>query len=225
MTRPIPAGEFAEFADFAETTLDNCWKRIGIHGDKSCPELALHVHCRDCPAFSRAAAALLDREVADAAAVLPTATVAADEAETESATIFRIGSEWFALPTLVLDEIVGARSIHSLPHKRNPALLGLANVRGELVICVSIAPLLTGAPRSATEDRLIVIRHPGGRLACPVDEVQHTHHYAPGHLEPVPVTVSRSVSSLTRGLLPWRGRMVARLDERALFEALGRSLA
>lgn len=225
MTRPIPAAEFAELADFAETALDNCWKRIGIHGDKSCPELAQHVHCRECPAFSRAAAALLDREIGDDAAITPAAAAAADEAETESATIFRIGAEWFALPTLALDEIVGARPIHSLPHKRSPALLGLTNVRGELVICVSIAPLLTGAPRSATENRLIVIRHPGGRLACPVDEVQHTHHYAPDRLEPVPVTVGRSVSSLTRGLLPWRGRMVARLDEKALFEALGRSLA
>lgn len=224
MTRPIPAAEFTELAELAETALDNCWKRIGIHGDKSCPELTQHVHCRDCPAFSLAAAALLDREIFHDATVPPVAMAAVDE-ETESATIFRIGAEWFALPTLVLDEIVGARPIHSLPHKRNPALLGLANVRGELVICVSIAPLLTGAPRSGTENRLIVIRHPGGRLACPVDEVQHTHHYAPDRLEAVPVTVGRSVSSLTQGLLPWRDRMVARLDEKALFEALGRSLA
>jgi chemotaxis-related protein WspD len=38
-----------------------------------------------------------------------------------------------------LDEIVGPRPVHSLPHRRNPALLGLVNVRGELVICVSLA--------------------------------------------------------------------------------------
>lgn len=233
MTRPIPAAEFAEASPTLENgwapdkpwALDNCWKRIGIHGDKSCPELAQHVHCRDCPTFSLAAAALLDRELPGELASVPTAAVYDDEAETESATIFRIGTEWFALPTSVIDEIVGARRIHSLPHKRNPALLGLVNVRGELVICVSIAPLLIGTPGDAAEGRQIIVRHPAGRIACPVDEVQHTHHYAPAHLEPVPVTVGRSVSSLTRGLLAWQGRMVARLDEQALFDALGRSFA
>lgn len=227
MTRPIPAAEFAE-ADRALDSgwvLDNCWKRIGIHGDKSCPELAQHVHCRDCPTFSLAAAALLDRELPGELASVPAAAVSDDEAETESATIFRIGAEWFALPTRVIDEIVGARAIHSLPHKRNPALLGLVNVRGELVICVSIAPLLIGARGDAAEGRQIIVRHPAGRIACPVDEVQHTHHYAPDHLEAVPVTVGRSVSSLTRGLLAWQGRRVARLDEQALFDALGRSFA
>lgn len=221
MTRPIPAAEFAD----PNITLDNCWKRIGIHGDKSCPELAQHVHCRDCPTFSFAAATLLDRELPGDLPTLSAATASADDAETESVAIFRIGAEWFALPTLVLDEIVGARRIHSLPHKRNPALLGLANVRGELVICVSIAQLLVSAAREPADDRLIIVRHPGGRIACPVDEVQHTHHYAPDHLEPVPVTVGRSTSSLTRGLLAWQGRMVARLDEQALFDALGRSFA
>jgi chemotaxis-related protein WspD len=224
MTSPIPATEFVGFIETEfEAVIDNCWKRIGTHGDRSCPELAQHVHCRDCPTFSLAAAMLLDREIAVDAAFLP-AAASARNADIESVTIFRIGTEWFALPTLVLDEIVDARPIHSLPHKRNPALLGLTNVRGELVICMSIAPLLTGAPQSAVETRLIILRHPEGRIACPVDEVQQTFHHAPDSLESVPVTLGRSVSSLTRGLLPWRDRKIARLDESALFAALGRSL-
>lgn len=225
MTHPISPAEFAA----PGVTIDDCWKRIGVHGDKSCPELTHHVHCRDCPTFSLAAAALLDRDLIDDGAALPTRQPAAapvdGEAETECVAIFRVGPEWFALPTAVLDEIVGTRGIHSLPHRRNPALLGLVNVRGELVVCVSIAPLLVGAAQGALDGRLIIIRHPGGRFACPVDEVQHTHHYSPAQLEAVPATVGRSVSSLTRGLLSWRDRTVARLDEQLLFDALARSLS
>lgn len=225
MTRRIPPAEFVG----GDIAVDNCWKRIGIRGDKSCPELAQHVHCRDCPTFSHIAAALLDRELPEAAtgvlADRSKAPALSDDVETEAATIFRIGAEWFALPTMVLDEIVTARPIHSLPHKRNPALLGLANVRGELVICVSIAPILTGAPHGATDGRLIIVRHPEGRLACPVDEVQHTCRYSPRHLEAVPATVGRSASSLTRGLQSWKGQTVAHIDAQALFEALSRSLA
>lgn len=221
MTRPIPSAEFAK----GEITLDTCWKRIGIQGDKTCPELPQHVHCRDCPTFSLAAATLLDRELPDQPVFLPVTARPAATAETECATIFRVGTEWFALPTRVVDEIVSARRVHSLPHKRNPALLGLVNIRGELVVCVAIAPLLLGMRGEGAEGRMIVVRHSGGRLACPVDEVQHTHRYAPDDLAPVPATVSLSASSLTRGLLLWQDRMVACLDDQALFDALGRSFA
>src|SRR5437588_4360 len=35
--------------------IDDCWNRIGIGGDRTCPELAVHIHCRSCPVFSAAA--------------------------------------------------------------------------------------------------------------------------------------------------------------------------
>jgi chemotaxis-related protein WspD len=125
---------------------------------------------------------------------------------------------------LLLDEIVGLRTIHSLPHRRNPALLGLANVRGELVVCVSIAQLLTGEAATASQGRLIVARHSSGRLAFPVDEVQHTHRYRPDELMPVPATVAKSASAFTKGLLLWQGRTIGCLDERLIFDVLDRGL-
>ena len=35
--------------------VDDCWNRIGIHGDKSCERLAAHVHCRNCEVHAAAA--------------------------------------------------------------------------------------------------------------------------------------------------------------------------
>lgn len=35
--------------------------RIGIHGDRSCPLLEEHIHCRNCAVYSAAATRLLDR--------------------------------------------------------------------------------------------------------------------------------------------------------------------
>lgn len=235
MTQAFPPAEFTstEFGppEFAGTdvTIDDCWKRIGIHGDKSCPELSRHVHCRNCPAYSLAAAKLLDRDLPGRVETghldKMAAAVPGEQADTESVLIFRVGAEWFALSTLVLDEIIGLLPIHSLPHHRNPGLLGLVNVRGELVVCVCIAQLLVGTPASAPQGRLIVARHSGGRLAFPVDEVQHTHHHCPGDLKPVPATVARSVSNFAKGLLPWRDKIVGCLDERLVFDALNRGLA
>ena len=213
----------------ADAEIFDCWNKIGVRGDKSCPELARHSHCRNCPNYSAAAATLLDRELAGPAAAVATShfaeTAPAGDADTQSAVIFRVGAEWFAVSTLLLDEIVSVRAIHSLPHRRNPALLGLANVRGELVTCVSIARLLFGEAAPLPQGRLIVMRHASGRLAFPVDEVQHTHRYRPDELTPVPPTVAKSASAFTRGLLPWCERIVGCLDERLLLDALNRSLA
>lgn len=213
----------------ADAEFFDCWNRIGVRGDKSCPELDRHSHCRNCPAYSAAAAVLLDRELPDGAGEGGFRPSEAEDAGGnlggQSAVVFRVGGEWFALPTLVLDEIVAMRAVHSLPHRRNPALLGLVNVRGELVICVSIARLLVGDAGAQPDGRLIVVRHAGGRLAFPVEEVQQAHRYRPDELKPVPATVARSSSSFTQGLLTWRDRTVGYLDERLLLEALDRSLA
>jgi len=213
-----------------DAAIYDCWNRIGVRGDKSCPELVTHSHCRNCPAYSAAAMSLLDRErdgAATPAAIAPFAGTAGllGERGTVSAIVFRVGSEWFALSTIRLDEIVSRRAIHSLPHRRNPAVLGLANVRGELVVCVSIARLLIGEGGTSAGGRLVVMRHAGGRLAFPVDEVQHTHRYRPDDVRPAPVTVARSASHFTRGVLTWREHMVGCLDEERVFDALNRSLA
>jgi len=47
----------------SETATDDCWNRIGVHGDNSCTELRQHIHCRRCPVYATAATALLDRDL------------------------------------------------------------------------------------------------------------------------------------------------------------------
>ena len=38
----------------------DCWNRIGVWGDRSCPELASAVHCHNCPVFATAGRQFLD---------------------------------------------------------------------------------------------------------------------------------------------------------------------
>jgi chemotaxis-related protein WspD len=63
-----------------------------------------------------------------------------------SAMLFRVGPEWLSLPTTLFQEVAPNRLIHSLPHRRQGIVLGLVNVRGELLICVSLARLLGIVP-------------------------------------------------------------------------------
>jgi chemotaxis-related protein WspD len=127
--------------------LNDCWNRIGVWGNGECPELKKALHCHNCTVYSAAAAHLLEQELPEGyldnwTAHFTTEAQAADE-QSESALVFRIGSEWLALPPVHLQEIVEDRPIHSVPHLRKKILLGLVNIRGELLICVTLDELLT----------------------------------------------------------------------------------
>ena len=222
-------------ANPAGAVIADCWNKIGVRGDGSCPELEQHIHCHNCPTYTAAASALLDRD-------LPSDYLdewrdhfsqgrRIEELDTESIVVFRIGDEWLGLPTAVFSEFVDMRAIHSLPHRRNGVLLGLTNVRGELLVCVSLDKVLgivkeTKKPRQrAAYRRLVVIRDKDGRIVFPVDEVHGIHRFHPGELTQVPATVAKAAATHTRAMLPWKDQAIGCLDDQLLFYTLNRSLA
>ena len=151
--------------------------------------------------------------------------------ETQSAIIFRVGSEWLALPTGSIQEIAPDHSIHSLPH-RSGVVLGIVDVRGQLLVCVSLAEALgiekgaNPAPdgRQATQTRILVTQLARGNLAFPVEEVGAIHRYNPADLQPAPSTLARARATYTRGVLRWQDKSVGCLDEDLLFTTLSRNL-
>lgn len=222
-------------AAMAAEPLRDCWNRIGVQGDGSCPALAAHVHCRNCPVYAAGAAALLERDLPAAYRAEWTRHFAigkqALEQGSRSVFVFRLGREWLALPTAVLEEVAAARVVHSLPHRRTGEVLGLVNVRGELLVTVSLAAVLgtevaDREARGAADRRLlVVVQRNGGRLAFPVDEVQGVHRFQPSELGDVPATVAQASTAYATAVLSWSGRSIGCLDAQRLFEALDRSLA
>jgi chemotaxis-related protein WspD len=214
-----------------------CWNIIGVRGDRSCPELEQHVHCRNCPVYSAAAQALLDRELSSQDLAERTAHFATPKAAvagaTESVLIFRIGKELLALRAAIVKEIADLRPIHSLPHRRTGGVLGVVNVRGELVVCVALDVLLaversdSAQPRNprATPGRLLVLRREGLSVVCPADEVLGLHRVRSADLQDLPASVGRSTNHHSSRVIGWRGRPVGLLDDRLVFQSLQRSLA
>jgi chemotaxis-related protein WspD len=216
--------------------IHDCWNHIGVQGDSSCPELKLHVHCRNCPVYARAARALLDRDPPTdylatwtAHLAAPTTTEARD---TQSIVIFRVGSEWLALSAHILQEVSKVRPIHSIPHRRSGAVLGVANVSGELLVCVSL-PTVLGLERSASASRetrtlslqrFLIIRRDDLRLVLPVDEVDGIHYASPSDFTELPVTVAKAATKYSKAILTWDTHSVGLLDDQPLFDALQRSL-
>jgi chemotaxis-related protein WspD len=225
--------------------LDECWRRIGVLGDGSCPELAQHVHCRNCPVYARAGALLLNRPTPAGyrrhwAAHFAGAKQrpAGARVANPSATLFRLGPEWLALDTVLFQEVAEHRPMHSLPHRRTGVVLGLVNVRGELLLCISLGRLLELEPEPPPREtrnlkretrnltgRLLVVSADTNHFAFPVDEVYGVHRFNREELEAPPATVARAARSFTRGVFRWRQHTVGYLDSEALFLNLHRSLS
>ncbi|MEX3689339.1 chemotaxis protein CheW [Paraburkholderia sp. BR14263] len=208
---------------------EQCWKVIGTLGDNSCPRLETCVRCLNCPVFEEAAARMLDRPapLAPTALVLERAPESVDTRTREAGSlVFRVGGEWLALPATALRQVHEARAIHTLPHRRSAAVLGVVNVRGVLTLAVSLAALLRidGAPSRAATPRLLVTEWAGATTAFPVDAVEGVVNFGADALLPAPATLAQSAGRHVRGVTHWRGRSVGVLDAEVLFDALARSL-
>lgn len=214
--------------------VDDCWRRIGVRGDGSCARLAEHIHCRNCPVYSRAAVALLDvqtrGDIPDASALDAADAPAFAQPEASlSCLVFRVGDEWLALPTSELGEVTAPCPVHTLPHRRDAAMLGLASVRGNLLPCISLATLFdagTGAESTdGTSRRFLILGQGRGAIALPVAEVTGVRRVANAALQPLPATLERTSARYTQSLFADSGRSVGLLDAALVRQALTRSLA
>jgi len=222
-------------AEVEVLALTDCWNTIGVGGDQSCRELKQHHHCHHCPVYSASAAQLLNRPFPSSYRKEWTTHFAQEKqvatpAKT-SGIIFRVGGEWLAMPTQAFQEVAEHRTMHTLPHRRRGVVLGIVNIRGELLICAALGKILglgtttMVKPHLTVFNRILVANWNGQRFAFPVDEVHGVHRFHSADLREPPATVARSGLNCTFGVFPWRNSTVGFLDPDALFAALNRNLS
>jgi chemotaxis-related protein WspD len=210
-----------------------CWRQIGVFGDRSCPELQKYIHCHNCPVHSSAGVQLLNQAMPHGYRRERTDYFARQhdprEASNFSAVLFRIGADWLALPTRILQEATEFKKIHSLPHRRAASILGLANVRGELLICISL-PHLLGLQHGQADpslvlsyDRLLVVQSNAYRLAFPVHEVHGPHRFHNDEIKRFSAKPRTSALRSSQGVLRWQDRAVGLLDSEILLATCQRS--
>jgi chemotaxis-related protein WspD len=216
--------------------LVDCWKRIGVYGDSSCEVLHEAAHCRYCSVYRSTATYVLDKpaplEYTDDATRLAAAPPPETNLSYSTSLIFRLGDEWMALPSSVCQEISPRRRAHTIPGRRDGYIIGVVNVRGELVIQVSLERVLgisadegqriAAGPKA---ERLVVIQKQGDRFAFPVSEVHGLFRYLQRDLQAPPETLELAQTHYTTALLAWNGQTVNCLDEELLFYTLNKGLA
>lgn len=208
-------------------TPDACWRHIGVGGDRSCPQLHSAVHCRNCPVFAAGSHALFEREPPPDYLDQWTRQLADRDhsagGDTRSLLVFRVGAEWLAFDARAVVEVVEPRRIHRVPHRTDRILLGLANIRGELYLCVSLRNLLdieaTGddgrtdrGTDSPSAQPLVVAEVEQVRWAFPVDEIDGVHRVPVSTFENLPETLEKSARFFSQAIVP----CVTRLQDRQL---------
>jgi chemotaxis-related protein WspD len=229
-----------------EKPMDECWQKIGVWSkEKRCPVLREVIHCRNCEVFIQSGRRLLDQDLPDAYreewAGIMSSEKEEEQFQTISLALFRVETEWLALRTQVLSEVIDPESLkrHTLPHRKNRILTGIINVRGEIQLCVSIRELLgietsggsgtskagSGKPADKTRyQRMMVIHGDDGKWVFPVSEIVGIHRIQTTAFRNVPVTVAKAQSTFTKGIFKWEGRYVAFLDDELLIYSLTRSV-
>lgn len=229
-------------ANDLQAMINDCWNRIGIAGDRSCPELKTVIHCRNCPIYAATGRSLLQHEpppgyldewthlrssekhLRDIHSIAPTGTI--------SVSIFRLGEELLALPAQLLKEVTQSCVIHTLPHRSNNIFLGLVSIRGEIQMCISLSAVLRieianlnlEKAGSHVSGRMVVVEKQGSRWVFPVDEIYGIHRIHLDELGQVPTTISKVPDTYTKGVITWQSQKVSFLDDELLFYSLNKKV-
>lgn len=91
---------------------------------------------------------------------------------------FRVGRHHLSSSLAEVNEILAFPQVTQVPGTR-PWLLGVANVRGNLVPLVDLNLFLTGERSLVAEaSRILIVRQPGGSVGLLVDEVLGQRNFA-----------------------------------------------
>lgn len=170
----------------------------------------------------------LDSESLREATERVAAPLASDRAKTESAFIFRVGAEWFALPTSACDSVIDPCSVHSVPHRSGGVLIGIGNVAGDIVLVISLPALLgigtAGPPGTSDTNRMLLFTWKRSPFALPVNEVAGVERFHSDDRVPAPSTLS-GANAFTTSLLAWNDRMVGWLEPDRLYDGIVKGVA
>lgn len=224
----------------AKTKIDNCWRKIGVWSvnNKTCPVLKEVIHCQNCDVYIQVGRQMLNRDaVTSAKEIMNRSKSYAQPLKikttgNEKVTIFRLGSEWFAIDTKLVKEVIEPRLVRWIPHLSGGLVEGMSNIGGDPVIIISLKKLLgideenksTDKSKRRIYQRWLVIYDEKGALALLADEVSGTYRYLNSDIRDVPETVSKANITYVKGLVDFDTSVAGILDGDLLFYGIEQDL-
>lgn len=122
---------------------------------------------------------------------------------------FRLGGEMHACDVALVEEVVTRRAVHRLPDMP-PRLLGVLQLRGELVPVLDVAPLLE-LGLEAERPAVLVVSFGESRVGVAADAAEEVLAFAPEAMIPPPHTGGER-DHYVLGLARVDGRLVNLID-------------
>jgi chemotaxis-related protein WspD len=208
---------------------DKCWMEIGVFGSGECQLLDQYGHCRHCREYSLKSRAIFDREIPAEFTEEWTnyfnQSRKSQSDETLSLVVFEVADEWFALKTDLFKEAVEYKKIHRIPFRTNKYFLGISNIHGELVMCVSLSGLLDLDERKNGKYKsIIVIGLDAKTLALPVSDYLGVVNVEVTKFENAPINIKKTDASLTKKIFKIDEKQVGIIDETKFLAYLEKKL-
>lgn len=218
-----------------DSDINDCWNTIGVwrQGAEICPRLSSVVHCRNCDVYINAGLSLLDREVPDSytddnSKIYNVANLVTN-CEYISCLIFRLGNEWHAIKSAILNEICEISAIHSIPHNTRSALEGLVNIHGEMQICISLAQLIIKEKplnnNHKIKSRLVLIQLDSGKYTFHACEIMGIYPISTLELVTPPATIANADQQLTEAVFKFNDQSVGLINTHYLNSTLTETIS
>lgn len=143
-----------------------------------------------------------------------------------SMVVFRLGVESFALETKYFSDISLPKIVHKLPMIKNPAVMGVVNIKGQIKTVISLHKLLDlDALENPYQQRLLVMEDNQEVWAFVADELFGIFTLDKETIGNVPINITKSSVNFLKGTFHWGERgAVGLLDETLLFPMLRRKI-
>ena len=114
---------------------------------------------------------------------------------------FRLVDQWMGIPVLMVQEVLNAQRIASVP-LTGAAVAGFLNLRGQIVTAVDLRTTLELPTReNGAEFMNVVVGHEAELFAFMVDEVGDVVSVTRNAIEPAPATLGVRWSSVCEGIV------------------------
>ncbi len=133
-------------------------------------------------------------------------------AATEGFVSVRVGSQWFGVPVLRVQDVIDQTAINRVP-LAPPEVAGSLNLRGRIVTAIDLRRRLKMEPRTEVGGFMSVIVDRSGELyALLVDDIGDVLWMSSDSHEPTPVTMSANWRGLCDGLYRLEGELLLVLN-------------
>tara|TARA_R110001583_G_scaffold16561_20_gene67961 strand:+ start:3452 stop:4123 length:672 start_codon:yes stop_codon:yes gene_type:complete len=219
--------------DLIDIKIDDCWNRIGVWSsqNRTCELLNTHTHCINCDIFHETGKKLLSRstQLLDPKDIIQVTFNKSKNIKTPSYTFFRIGLEWFALPTDNVISVINPTAACKIPHMNNTIIEGIGYHQSNSMLIINLDKYILNSESTSLKTinkkeyvRFLLITSPLGKLALRVNEIWGTQRCSEQQLSIAEVPGKNKESSVVSHRMTYLNGQASLIDADSLNQLIER---